>query len=327
MTHYRTVDEDNYGERLARARRRSRYDRPRSTVMWTALLFGMILGLAGGLYYAWVIAPVENTDVAPWQLESDRDVNELLPDRDAYMIAIMMAYRFDGDLATTVQHLVDLRLPGNDPIQYVADTACRLARNGYVDSNSRRNAIRSMMIFYQRQGKTGCADQLIAMEPMQGPGVQEVLVLPTPTLIPPATKTPSPEGTAQPFATTGPSGVGATPQAAAVRSFDIVAINAFCSTVLPGLIEVRVQDRSGQEIPGMPVRVRSPEESSTFYTGLKPERGPGYADYEMTPGSAYIIEIPGLSDPSTTPLSAAPCSDDRTGDPSVQSYRVIFRGG
>jgi hypothetical protein len=279
----RDEPEEDFNERPARSRQRSRYDRPRSTIIWTVLLLGMLIGMAGGLYYAWIVAPVEETDVAPWQLETSVETDNLLAAEDAYIIAITMAYTQSGDLATTVQRLVELRLPGNDPFQYVADTACRLTRNGYVNSNSRRNAIRSMMVFYQRQGKSGCADQLIVMDSSSDLLAPTVVVLPTPTLVPPASKTPPPAGTLIPSptpdpdstvpATRGPSG-----------SFDFIVADTFCSTDFPGVIEIWVRDRNGQDIPGMPLRVRGDDEVSDFFTGLKqPERSAGYADFQMEP--------------------------------------------
>lgn len=90
------------------------------------------------------------------------------------------------------------------------------------------------------------------------------------------------------------------------------------------MIEVRVQDFEGTGLPGQPVRVRWTDGESTFYTGLKPERGPSYADFEMEAELSYTVEMPGLSDPSTTPLVADSCFTE-FGDQSVTSYRVVFR--
>jgi hypothetical protein len=311
----------------ARQRQRSRYDRPRRTIIWTALLFGMIVGMVAGLSYAWVLAPIAETDVAPWQLADSDETDDLLADQDAYLIALMMEYSYQRDLAVTVQKLVDLRLPGNDPIQYVADSACRLVREGFVNSNNRRNAIRNMMTFYQSQGKTGCADNLIMNEGPRATSEPAVIILPTSTLLPPATKTPPPGETLPPSPTPDTSGaIKTVPTAPPRADFEVAFIEPFCREEIPGVIEVRVRDRrTGDELPGLPLRVRSADEESTFFTGLKPERGLGYADYEMTEGQSYIIEMPGLSDPSTT-LTASPCNDEITGDPAIRSYRVVFVG-
>jgi hypothetical protein len=299
----------------AQRRRRSRYTRPRRYISWIGLILGLVIGVASGIFYAWNLAPIEEYDTAPWQLRE--------ADRASYAVAIVMAYEYDSNLARTVDKLVDLRLPGNDPIQGVANIACDLARSGYVDSTSGLRAIRSLMSFYQGQGKTGCADQLITLEQSQATPVVEV-VLPTPTLIPPPTKTATPPGTPQ--ATATPAESSFIPTTAPQRSYTLVATATFCDASISGVIEVRVVDWNNQPIPGQPIRVRWDGGSSTFFTGLKPERGLEYADFQMEAGRAYTIEMPGLSDPSRDPLVAAECFTEG-GQRATRSYRVVFRGG
>jgi hypothetical protein len=71
--------------------------------------------------------------------------------------------------------------------------------------------------------------------------------------------------------------------------------------------------------------VRWNDGESRFFTGLKPELGPGYADFQMSESEEYIVDMPGLSDPVSTALSAVPCVDPITGELAITSYRVIFR--
>lgn len=297
----------------SRPRRRSRYERPRRYVSWFALILGVAAGIAAGLYYAWNIDPVEEVNVAPWQLTE--------ADRNAYLVAIMLQYNLDGDLGRTIQRLVDLKLPGTDPIQAVANIACDLARSGYVNSASGVRAVRSMMNFYQGQGKAGCADNLIPADIRDVPEVVQV-VLPTSTPQPPASKTPTPPVTPQATDTSLP---GFTPSATPQRAFELIRRRTFCDLNNSAVIEVRVVDFNGQEIPGQPVLVRWNGGESRFFTGLKPERGQGYADFQMEPGMSYIIEMPGLSDPST-PILADTCTVEG-GDQTTTSYEIVFRGG
>lgn len=299
--------------RPGRVRQRSRYDRPRRYVSWVGLLLGVIIGVSGALYYTWVIDEVRIVDTAPWQL------NEF--GRNQYLVAIMLRYAHDGNLEDTIAALSTLRLPGDDPIQQVADVACHLASTGYVSSNSGLRAIQSMMVFYQNQGRAGCADTLIPLEPDNDNDVIQI-ELPTPTLPPVPTKSPTPEITRPPTATQPPF----IPTEPPPRAYELVGRSSFCSEQFPGVIEVRVVDFNAQETPGQPVRVRWADGESTFFTGLKPERGAGYADFEMEAGFSYIIEMPGLSDPSTTPLVASECILDG-GATSITSYRVTFQGG
>ena len=294
-------------------RRRSRYYRPRRAVSWPLLVFGIAAGLAGGLFWAWNVDEIEQFDVAPRQLNLDAKYE--------YVVAIMLDYGYDGNVNRAVDRLITLDLPGSDPIQQVADIACELAEGGYVNNDSGLHAVRTMMRFYQGQQRGGCADELIPLSGPTGPEVVEIDV-PTPTPRPPASKTPTPQGT--PAATATPPRADL-PTSAPVSDFSL-ALNprTFCDADTPGIIEVLVQQASGQGFPGQPVRVRWTDGESVFFTGLKPEEGPGYADFEMEAGLEYIIDMPGLADPWPNPLPARTCFTD-SGEETIISYQVVFR--
>lgn len=289
----------------------SRYDRPRSYVSWWAMFFGMALGIAGGLFFAWNVAPTEEFDTAPWQLNEQ--------DRWNYMVALMLNYSYDGDLARTFDGLADLRIEG-DPIQAVADVACLLARSGYVDSTSGENAIRSMMRFYQLQNRTGCADELISLVEMAP--TSEVILASTPTRTPPPTKTPTPEGQIAPTEDT--EFVRIVPTASSQSDYRLARLESFCDPEIPAMIEVYVQNADGSPVQGERVKVAWNDGESIFMTGLKPERGNDYADFEMELNTGYTIEIPGKSDPSTQQIVAVGCVNE-AGEQSVTSYRAVFR--
>jgi hypothetical protein len=292
---------------------RSRYNRPRRLLSLWGLILGLALGISGALAYTWVINPVVEYNTEPWQLKAE--------DRAHYMVAIALGFAGDSDLNRAVERLLTLqgRTGSSDIFQQAADAACRLASTGYVDSNSGLNAIRSLMTFYQLQGRTGCADTLIpASGALPTPRVE--IDAATPTLPPPATKTPTPV-----------SAVGASPTPPRVivptsvpqRDFVLANVATFCDARLSGIIEVFVQDFGGVGIAGMPVRVRWNDGEDVFYTGLKPERGPAYADFTMEPGRGYILDMPGLADPSAQQLVAASCTTD-SGQQAVVSYRAVF---
>ncbi len=292
---------------------RSRYNRPRRLFSWWGLVIGLIVGLGAGLTYAWAINPVVQYSTEPWQLKPD--------DRARYMVAITLAFAGNSDLNRAVERLLTVQgADGNaDIFQRVADTACRLASTGYVDSNSGLVAIRSMMTFYQLQGRTGCADTLLPASVVQ-PTARVVIDASTATLPPPATKTPTPVSVVQ-SSPTPPRVV--VPTSVPQRDFVLANVSTFCDANISGVIEVFVQDFGGVGIAGMPVRVRWDEGDSTFYTGLKPERGPAYADFQMESGKGYIIDMPGRSDPSSQQLVAATCNADN-GQEALVSYRAVF---
>lgn len=294
-----------------------RYRRPRRLVAWFPLIVGLALGTAGALYFAWTLAPLEEFNTLPWQLNKE--------DRDAYMVAVAQNFAYDRDINRALERLLLLQAPSDsfiNPFDRVAETACELARTDFIATNSGRDAILSMQALYQSQGRTGCADEIIVAS--AGVNVVETLPAPptaTPTLAPPASKTPTPMlPDVQP--TTG--GGRIVPTTPPQRDFVLVRIEPFCDTEISGVIEVYVQEANGDGIPGQPVRVRWEEGEDTFFTGLKPERGPAYADFQMTLNRGYTVEMPGRSDPSPQPLAALPCTT-AAGDQAIQSYFVVFR--
>ena len=306
------IDENqDRGQRSARRRRRSRYERPRTYISWTVLIMGLILGVLNGVNIAWNIAPIEEFDTAPRQLNTSA--------KHQYVIAIMLEYNLTADLPTAIQRLSELNLGGGDPIQSVADIACDLASTGYVNNTSGIREVRAMINFYQPQGRSGCAEEILPVTNIEGSFVEEIVV-PTATVSLVSTKTPTPIGpdvpTPTPFVPTLPSNI-------TTSSFDLIDLRTFCSPDISGVIEVRVQEFDGDPFPGQPVRVRWNGGDNTFYTGLKPERGLGYADYQMEDGVQYTIDMPNLADPFPTPLGATPCNYE--GGTAITSYRVVFR--
>lgn len=292
---------------------RSRYNRPRRLFSIWGLVIGLILGIGGGLTYAWAINPVVEYSTEPWQLSRE--------DRAFYMVAITLAFAGDSNLDRAVERLLTLQGENVSPDIFgqVAEAACRLASTGYVDSNSGLMAIRSMMTFYRLQGSSGCADTLLPASVVEStPRV--VIDASTPTLPPPATKTPTPEIVDE-VTPTPPRII--VPTSVPQRDFVLANVSTFCDAGISGVVEVFVQDFGGVGIPGMPVRVRWDDGESTFYTGLKPERGPAYADFQMEEGKGYIIDMPGLSDPSSQQLVAATCTAEN-GSPALISYRAVF---
>lgn len=280
---------------------------------WVVLLVGLAIGLALGLIYAWVISPVVEFDTQPAQLSAAA--------RTQYLTAISLAYRADSDLRQAVDRLLELNLRG-DPFQVVADTACDLFRQG-INSNSERNALEAMIALYSPQGRSGCADESNLFAVVRATPTPFPTAIPvTPTLIPPASKTPT---AVMPLNVTPPTVAPTrTPtEVPQVNDYIVANVQTFCSVELAGTIEVYVQWPGRGDQPGIPVRVSWETGSDTFFTGLKPERGLGYADFQMEANRSYTVELPGRSRRSTT-LTASQCTT-QSGERSTTSYRVVFR--
>ena len=271
---------------------------------------GIILGMLLGLGCTWLLGPIRESNTEPYQLRAE--------DRYHYMAAIALEYMQRGDLGRAVSKLAELRSP-LDPIQAMAAAACELGGGGYLESRGGAAALGAMAVFYQLQGRRGCADRLLpALEIADTKVIQATVPANVDMLAPPPSKTPPLHiGLAAPT-------VGIVPTRPARRSFAGRLVSAFCDPALPGIIEVSVVDFGGEGIPGERIRVSWGDEESIFVSGLKVERGDAYADFQMETGVGYRIEMPGASDLLDASLDAEPCLASG-GYESLQSYRVVFR--
>lgn len=91
-------------------------------------------------------------------------------------------------------------------------------------------------------------------------------------------------------------------------------------------LRVIVRDATGRELPNMAVAIRWANGEEVIYTGLKPERGLGYADLQVEPGK-YTVTI--LNVPSETisdlVIGASPsnCRTDRGATP--RGWKIVFQ--
>jgi len=92
-----------------------------------------------------------------------------------------------------------------------------------------------------------------------------------------------------------------------------------------GRIAVRVQDTEGHELPGIEIVVSWGTGQDRFFTGLRPEQGAGYADFDMQPQVEYDVALAGfrgdMARRLTSDLSAGVCP---TGTVALD-WRVIFQ--
>jgi hypothetical protein len=290
----------------------SRHIRTSSGLSWFALILGIALGITSGLIYTWEIDPVIERNTAPWQLGEQA--------REDYVVAVALSYAYNHDLPLAFNRLRALR-PDQNVWVMVADVACNRYKQGRTATNSDIRVMRALEQLYLPQGVTSCAPSY----PTPAPIVVATAIptqIPTPTLTPPFTKTPTP-----PIPTQEPGIPGVITPTAPAGGYILARLSSFCDPTSNGVIEVRVYDRLGEGVPGVPVQVIwSGNQTDTFFTGLKPERGLEYADFEMTPGRSYSVSVPGLRD--TPPVvEAAPCeAEDASGQTvtTTLSYWVNF---
>jgi hypothetical protein len=67
---------------------------------WSKFLIALILGAAAGLFYGWVVNPVEYVDIAPVSLRVDYKTD--------YVLMVAEAYQVDHDMGLAVRRLAQL---------------------------------------------------------------------------------------------------------------------------------------------------------------------------------------------------------------------------
>lgn len=231
------------------------------------LMVGLALGVAGGLLYAWVLAPGASREAAPRTLAADEKM--------AYLLLVGDLYAGERDLARAKGRLAALDVPADG-----TDLAARLEQ--YLDEGSQPEQARNLARLAQDLGAAG--------------GIVRLFGLPTPT---PAAEPIAATGSAvQPTGSPSPAAVasaGPPPTARPVAHFRLVDQTATCGAAgLPGMMVVRVRDAQGNGLPGMEVTVSWGTGADRFFTGLRPERGPGYGDLQMSPGLVYDVSLAGV---------------------------------
>ena len=281
----------------------------RSILLPAIFAIGLMGGLLLGLALSWTLGPIPQRNTEPSQLRQ--------ADRQRYMLAIAMEYAYRRDLSNALDKLIALR-PAQDPLEALAEAACELARDGYAGRQGGMEALRMAADLYRAQGRSGCAEELLPLD--------ELAATPTPLAAedssPVATPAPSKTPVARSAAVREFAREISTP--VPLREFTPLPARTFCDINRPALIEVYTVDYLGRPVPGQRVRVRFGENQDIFLTGLKPDRGAAYADFQMREDIAYVIDMPGAADALGAQLRTRVCYTV-SGRESLTSFRVTFR--
>lgn len=221
-------------------------------------VLGVVLGVAVGLYYAWVFNPVEYVNTAPSSLREGY--------REEYMTLIAEAYEATGDLqrARARLALFDLAEP--------ADALGALAQ--------------------ERLGDGGADDEARALARLAADLGQGATPVPTLRTRLSSTATPSPSPTPRRVPRLPPSTRTPTPTATPTAPFELVDRDQLCDPdLLPPLLQVVIADAEGEPVPGMEVTVIWDQGQDHFFTGLKPELGQGYGDFTLDPDFTYTVQL------------------------------------
>jgi hypothetical protein len=268
---------------------------------WGVLIVGLILGLAAGLLYTWVISPPEYYDTYPPLL--DRAY------RSEWIRMTVLAYGAEGDWNRT-----QLRLQGLSEADIRSITAAVLDQT--VASGRPLVTLQRIAKLAAFYGIDTPAVAIYTGEdstaPTPAPTATSQAVpptsAPTATAIPP-TNTPVPVPT---ITTT-------TPISPSLSAFHIVSQTLTCadppqiavSLVLSHTITVRRREEvEWLPLPGREVWLLWEDGADRAVTGFNPEKGLGYVDFTVAPGRVYklYIDVPRGAPVST--IQVEPCTGD-----------------
>jgi hypothetical protein len=276
--------------------------RYRQSFPWGALLVGLLIGIVGGVIYAWFLNPVTFVNIAPDRLSDE--------DKALYILIVAEAYSAEGDSARAAARLelLDLRDNG-EAVAAQADAAFLRGEPPEI--------VRALTTLAEALGKQPLAAEVFsgtqagpstastlsrpAAEPTQSPTAEQVLTpQPGPTLPPAPTLLIAPD-----------------------TQFNLSVRSVECpDTGEDGQLEVLVTDEFGGGIPGIEIRVQWDTGQDTFFTGLKPEISPGFADFQIEPDQRYSITLIGLSEP-VVGIEAARCAT-QSGQSIPPQIRLVF---
>jgi hypothetical protein len=299
------------------------------------LLTGLILGAAIGLVYAWLISPHNYADTSPASLQVEFKAQ--------YRAMIALAYMADGNLARA-QARLDL-LKDEDAIQALNEQAQRSLAGSSTPGVAPGEA-QALGLLAVALGQPGTpanpapASQspisTLALSASPSPqGSPTLGPSASPTAANPDPNTPTqpagpaaadPSQTPAATRTLGATGTPLptrTPTPTPVAPFVLKDQTFICDQNLPEpLLIVLAESTTGQPLPGVEAVVNWEGGEDHFFTGLKPELGPGYADFAMTPGVVYALRLTESGQPISD-LTPAEC-ETPAGERYWGSWVLLF---
>jgi len=297
---------------------------------WVAPIIGLVVGLTLGLVYTWVIAPVELVNTYPALLRTDY--------RQEWVRLAALSYVADGDLGRVCARLDGLRR------EDVAGTIQALIEE-YAAAGRPADTLRSLTALAKVLDVHTPAMLVYLHTPTPSSPAHAIAPSLTPTLTPtarpsdstelvevsPRSHTPTPRAssptvtpTRKPTRTPRPP----TPTPLPLPPFRLVQQEQICESGQTPRIEVVVRDERGAGLAGVEVWLMWPGGADRAVTGLKPQSGAGYADFDAergAPGAVnYTLGISELGMPLVTDLRITSCPSQKGKEPLVGSWRIVL---
>mgnify|MGYP000914158910 CR=1 FL=1 len=273
------------------------------------LVTGLMVGLVLGLVYAWFINPVSYSNTSPSTLREDF--------RDQYRLLIARSYAYNQDLGRSAAR-INL-LGDKDPQQALVSQAQQLfANNGKHNDAEALAALANALADFS---DSNLAPTIGEDSPTETPELT-TSTIDTENVIRTATPQPVTEGKTPVPTFTQRAGVTLNP--VVNLPFVLDTNETVCNPNIPEkLLQVEVLDESENPLAGVRIAVTWEGGEDVFYTGLHPEMGPGYADFEMDQGIVYSLKVGDSSKP-VTGLRVTSCSRE-DGSSYLGGVKLIFK--
>ncbi|MEB2334276.1 MAG: hypothetical protein OZ914_08175 [Anaerolineaceae bacterium] len=282
-------------------------------VAWIALP-ALLIGLGIGLTLAWVVFPLGAVNSSPDALRADF--------KDQYRSTIAAAFASNGNLERARARLE--LLGDTDAIVALNAQAQRMLADNKTEQASDVAALAAALA----QGNAYVVAPVLTTStpysyPTTQPTATEDDALSAPTTFddftPPTPETSLTqivvEATARPTQTRIPT------QSA---PFALTGQEVLCDANLPdGLLQILVLNANRKQLPGAEVHIAWAGGKESFFTGLKPELGNGYADFIMTPDVSYTVQLALGSDVAAALL--APSCKASNGAPFTGGFKLTFQ--
>jgi hypothetical protein len=290
------------------------------------LLTGFVIGIVLGLVYAWLISPQGTQDTSPASLQPEF--------KDQYRAMIAAAFVSTGNLPRAEARLA--LLGDADAVIALSEQAQRTLGEGKSPIEAQSLGLLAVALGQDDSGAlptlgasispTVVQNSSTAQDATPQPAATESSSEPTSTeaalnSLPPPTEL-SPQATSTILLTATPLPTR-TPTATPGSPFVLQSNTFVCDTNLPTpLIQVIAEDSDGDPLPGEEITTSWEDGQDRYFTGLKPELGLGYADYLMTPGIVYQVQMSGGG--QTVPdITPAECETE-TGGRYWGSWLLVF---
>lgn len=259
------------------------------------LLLGLISGLIGGLYYAWLVDPVVFVNAGPARFSNEHKAE--------YIYLVSQNFAATGNLPQARQRLAALDDPELDgTIVELLESSLREQRapamvQALAELAQALDIEAPTVALFVPDGEERPFNQ-----PTPSFSLEQATAtpLPSPTILP----TSSPTATISPTRTQRP-----TPTSRPV--YRLLTQTRSCERDTP-LIEVITLDALLEDLAGVEVLVRWEGGSDRFFTGFKANEQPGYGDFSMEPDTVYTIVLADGS-PHVENLQIEPCDNGRFG--------------